>query len=117
MAALTVQNTGLGSDSLTPSFVAANAGGDTFVNGDGRVILVVKNGGGSPITVTPDIPNELRGGIEITNPPTSVPAGSEEWIGPFDPSLFNQAAGTGVSVAYSDVTTVTVAAIRLQKLF
>jgi hypothetical protein len=116
MAALTVENTGLGSSSLTPTFVSAAGGGDTFLN-DGRTMFYCKNAGGSPITVTVDTPNTLRGGIAIENPVTTVPAGSEEVIGPFDPAIFNQAAGTGVSITYSDVTSVTVAAIRLQKLF
>lgn len=116
MAALTVENTGLGSSSLTPTFVAAAGGGDTFVN-DGRSMLYVKNGDASPITVTITTPLTLRGGIAVDDPVTTVPATSEEIIGPFDPTLFNAAGGAGVSVAYSAVTTVTVAVIRLQKLF
>lgn len=116
MAALTVQSTGIGSNSLTPTFAAAAGGGDTFVN-DGRVLFYIKNGDASPMTVTFATPLALRGGIAIDDPQTTVPATSEEVIGPFDPTVFNQAAGTGVSVTYSAVTSVTVAVIRLQKLF
>ncbi len=116
MAALTVEDTGVGANSLTPTFVAAAGGGDTFVN-DGRIMLYVKNGDASPITVTITTPTTLRGGIAVEDPPTTVPATSEEIIGPFDPTLFNATGGTGVAVAYSAVTSVTVAVIRLQKLF
>ena len=116
MAALTVEDTGIGSNSLTPTFVAAGAGGVTFVN-DGRIMLYVKNGDASPITVTITTPYALRGGIAVDDPETTVPATDEEIIGPFDPTLFNAADGTGVEVNYSAVTTVTVAVIRLQKLF
>lgn len=116
MTALTVEDTGVGANSLTPTFVAATAAGDTFVN-DGRVMLYVKNGDVSPITVTVVTPVSLRGGIGVEDPPTTVPATDEEIIGPFDPSLFNAADGTGVLVTYSADTSVTVAVIRLQKLF
>lgn len=117
MAALTVQNTGLGTSALEPTYAAASAGGDTFVNGDGRVILHVKNGSGASIDVTITTPYSLRGGIAVDDPVTAVPAGEDRMIGPFDPAVFNAAAGTGVSVSYSAATSVTVAAIRLQRLF
>lgn len=116
MAALTVESTGVGANSLTPTFVAAGAGGDTFLN-DGRTVLYVKNGDASPITVTITTPLSLRGGIGVEDPPTTVPATDEEIIGPFDPTIFNAPAGTGVEVNYSAVASVTVAVIRLQKLF
>ncbi len=116
MAALTVENTGVGGNSLTPTFVAAAVGGDTFVN-DGRSMLYVKNGDVSPMTVTITTPAELRGGIGVEDPPTTVPATSEEIIGPFDPTIFNAPDGSGVAVGYSTDTSVTVAVIRLQKLF
>jgi hypothetical protein len=116
MAALTVENTGIGANSLTPTFVAAAGGGDTFVN-DGRVLLYVKNGDASPITVTIITPLSLRGGIAVDDPETTVPATDEEVIGPFDPTIFNAVDGSGVEANYSAVTSVTVAVIRLQKLF
>ena len=37
---------------LTPAYAAAGAGGDTIDNADGKTYLHVKNGGGSPMTVT-----------------------------------------------------------------
>ncbi len=116
MAALTVEDTGVGANSLTPTFVAAAGGGDTVVN-DGRIMLYIKNGDASPITVTITTPVSLRGGIAVDDPVTTVPATDEEIIGPFDPTLFNAADGTGVAIAYSAVTSVTIAVIRLQKLF
>jgi hypothetical protein len=116
MAALTVENTGIGSNSLTPTFVSANIGGDTFVN-DGRVLLYVKNGDASPMVVTITTPLSLRGGIAVDDPETTVPATDEEVLGPFDPTIFNAPDGSGVAVEYSADTSVTVAVIRLQKLF
>lgn len=95
--------------------VAAAGGGDSFAN-DGYTCLYVKNGGGAPITVTIDSPGAVSppsaktfdADIDIT-----VAAGAEKIIGPFlDKARFNDANGR-VAVAYSGVTTVTVAAIRL----
>jgi len=105
MAQLTVQvivKTG-----LNPSFVAANAGGDTFKSEE-KTFLVVKNGGGSPITVTIDSKVNCNQGFDH-NLEVSVPAAEERWIGIFERSRFT---GT-VEVTYSGVTTVTVGAIRL----
>jgi hypothetical protein len=116
MAALTVEDTGLGSNSLTPTFVSVDIGGDTFVN-DGRVLIYIKNGDASPITVTITTPLSLRGGIAVDDPETTVPATDEEVLGPFDPTIFNAADGSGVEVNYSADTSVTIAVIRLQKLF
>lgn len=49
MAVLTVQQVNL--DGISPTFVAADAGGDEFVN-SGKAVLHVKNDGTNSITVT-----------------------------------------------------------------
>lgn len=108
MAALTVQEISL-TTSLTPSFVSADAGGDTFVN-NGRTFLYIKNGGGSPITATVDSLVLCSQGFDH-NIDIVVPAGSEEMCGPFNESRFNTVSSA--SISYSDVTSVTIAAIAL----
>jgi len=85
------------------AFVAANAGGDTIASGienanhvlDG-VYLLVNNGGASPITVTLD-------GVEYTVPDAEIHA---------LPANRGVYPGSVLAVAYSAVTTVTVAAFR-----
>lgn len=97
MAAITVRE--LNSDI---TFVAANAGGDTIVSGinnaghvlDGVFLLV--NNGGASITVT-------VGGIGYT-----VGAGDIQAL-PANKGVY---PGTVLTVTYSSVTTVTVAAFR-----
>ena len=77
---------------LVPTFVAAAAGGDAFQNSTGRAILYVKNGGGSPITVTANsqrLSNYAKDNDEVA----TVPAGGEAVIGPFNPFRFNNADG------------------------
>lgn len=96
---------------VTLATAAAAAGGDQIVNPNGNVILYVKNAGGSSINVTIDAA-ATQGGLSLVDPVVAVAAGAERLIGPFDPRLFNDSSGY-VSVAYSAVTSVTVAAIQV----
>lgn len=102
MAQLTVQKTNL--TGLDPTFVAAAAGGDTFEN-DGQTLFHAKNGSAAAITVTVDSIRPCNYGFDH-NAVVSVPAGGERIIGPFDRNRF----GTTVTVTYSAVTSLTVAA-------
>lgn len=107
MALLTVQQIDL--DGLTPAFVAAAAGGDTFAN-NGRSYVHVKNGGAGAITVTVDSVSNCNQGFDH-NAGGSVAAGAEGLFGPFPSARFNTAGE--VSVTYSGVTTVTVGAFSI----
>lgn len=107
MAALTVYQPGLSGVAVT--FVAASAGGDTFVN-DGAVALVVKNGSAGALSVVVNSSQPCDQGFDhdVT---VSVPAGEERTIGPFNTYRF----GTTVSVTYpGGVTSLTVAAVKVR---
>jgi hypothetical protein len=108
VADLTVQTISL--PGLSPAFAAAAVGGDAFPN-SGREYLHVKNGGGSEVTVTVDSQAACNQGYDH-NAVVAVPASEERLIGPFPKARFND-ANDKVQVAYSDVTSVTVAAVRL----
>lgn len=104
MASLTVLKTGLaGAD---PTYVAADVAGDTFAN-DGNTLFHVKNGSGGPLVVTVAAASPCNHGFEH-DVVVSVPATDERIIGPFPVQRF----GRTVSVTYSGVTTLTVAAIQ-----
>lgn len=113
MAVLAVVQPTLASQLL--GAVAAAGGGDSFAN-DGYTVLYVKNGGGSPITVTIDAPGGVSPeAAQAFNPDVqfTVAAGAERLIGPFvDKTRFNDANGR-VGVTYSGVTSVTVSPIRV----
>lgn len=95
---------------VTLSFSAATAtDGNNFAN-DGDVLLYVKNGGASPITVTVQTPAKIEG-VDVAELTVSVSNASEKIIGPFPTSIFNQSDGT-VYVDFSAVTSVTIAAFR-----
>jgi hypothetical protein len=108
VAVLTVQQiTGSG---LAPAFSAASGGGDEVPCGE-TTFLVVKNGGGSPITVTVDSAKPCNYGADH-DLSVAVPAGAERWIGPLPGPRFANASGRA-QVTYSAVTSVTVGAFRV----
>lgn len=108
MATLTVQNTSLAG--ITPSWVAAAAGGDEFAN-TGDCYFEIKNAG-SEMTVTVETPAKIEG-IDIAEITVTVPATTGvKRIGDFDPAIFNQSTGR-IAVTYSSVTSVTVGAFKL----
>lgn len=76
-------------------------GGDSLVN-NGRTILILRERAGAGTTVvTADTPG-LIDGLAVQNPTVTVPSGGATFaqMGPFDPSLFNTAAGI-VALTYS----------------
>jgi hypothetical protein len=93
----------------TPTYAAAALTGDTFSAGP-STYLHVKNGSGSSVTVTVTTPGQFNG-LTVGPYTMAVPATSEKLFGPFPPGVFT-ADGSTVDVAYSAVTTVTVAALQ-----
>lgn len=108
MALLTVAQ--ISRAGLTKSLAAAAGGGDTFSN-DGRTYFHILNGGGGSVTVT-FVTTSVVDGNAVADTAVVVGAGAEMMIGPFPPATYNNDSGL-VSVTYSGVTSVTVAAIRL----
>ncbi|GAY07506.1 hypothetical protein [Pseudonocardia sp. N23] len=90
---------------------AADVAGETFKAGD-RIALWVKNGSGSPITVTTVVPGNGKYGQANPDVPVVIPAGTEQAVGPFPADLIDPADGL-VHVTYSSVTTVTRRLVRL----
>lgn len=103
MALLTYQQPTLAGTTIT--YAAAAGGGDTL-GYTPTGVLRVKNGGGSPITVTVVTPGNTKYGQADPDIPVSVAAAGEKAIGPFPAEL---AVDGIVSVTYSGVTSVTVA--------
>jgi hypothetical protein len=109
MAALTLQTISIAG--VTPTYATAASGGDTFVN-NGRTFLVVKNGHATLTrTITIDSLTNCNQGFDH-NLTITAPAVSEIWIGPFEPSRFNNSSGA-VSATYSTEANLTVAAITI----
>jgi hypothetical protein len=91
------------------TYAAAAGGGDTFRPADDRALLLVVNGGGSPITVT--IPSFASvSGLVTPARTVSVPAGATRAI-PLLKRLYANPANGLIDIGYSGVTSVTVAVI------
>lgn len=103
MAALLTQAIGL--PSLLPTFTAAAAGGDTATAGS-DTFLVVKNGGGSSINVTLDVPGLDDFGNANPDLVVAVVNATERYI-PLRHAKLVQSNGQ-VNITYSAVTSVTV---------
>jgi hypothetical protein len=111
------------------TYQAASGAGDATPCFSG-LFLHYRNGGGASITVTINVPpaNNYLQAVAIASPVVTIPAGSERMIGPIDRRTFADPlivsninypgptlTGTLASISYSGVTSVTVAAIRLQQ--
>ena len=114
MATLTTQVINRAGTIVTP--VAATGGGDAMSCGSGMMLEVV-NGGGSPITVTINVPasRTYEPNVAITSPAVSVTNGTTKWFGPIDAATFVDPVTGLVSITYSGVTSVTVAAVQLSQ--
>lgn len=107
--ALTVQQ--IARSGLAPSYTAANAAGHSVQN-NGRVFLHVKNAGGSICNVTIETPGTVDG-LAVADRTVAVAATTgDAMIGPFPENVYDQADGT-INVDFDQVTSVTVAALRL----
>lgn len=107
MSVRTVQS--IDQDGLTPAFSAASGGGDKIPWGE-SVFAVVKNGGGSPITVTVVSPG-TESNLPIGDQAITVGAGAEAWIHLGAPVFRN--AQRQVDLTYSGVTSVTLGAFQV----
>jgi hypothetical protein len=107
MATLTVQNSLI--TGLQPTYVAV-ASSDVFQN-DGRTVIYVKNGGGSPDTVGIDSQVACNQGFDHDGG-GSVTNATEKVFGPFETTRFNNSNGQ-VTVTHSFLTSVTCAVLRL----
>lgn len=95
------------------TLAAANADGHAVLN-NGATFLIVKNAGGSGITVTVQTPRTIDG-LAVAEYTISVGDGETKAFGPFPKDTFNQPGPDAgkVYVDYSAVTSVTVGAFRL----
>ncbi|HEY0882253.1 MAG TPA: hypothetical protein VGD87_12010, partial [Archangium sp.] len=93
--------------------VAANGGGDSFPN-YGQEVVVIKNGGGSSITLTVTTPATVDG-LAVADRTAVIAAGETRMVGPFPPGWYNdnQQPGGSVALGYSGVTSVTVAVVKV----
>ena len=108
MATLAIQPIAATGTALT--FADATSGGDKCHVGD-RLFLLVKNGSGSSITVTLTT-TAKESDFDVADNAVAVAAGAQTAIGPIERELYADSDGL-CGIAYSAVTTVTVASVSL----
>lgn len=109
MAALTLRQA-VYSGLDTESVYQAAAADQTVVN-DGKTFLHVKNGSGSPITLTL-VTDGTANGHPIDDTVITVGATTgEQLVGPLPMNLYN-VTSTSISLTWSSTTTVTVLAFK-----
>lgn len=97
---------------LASAYTAAAGGGDKLTP-DGSTFLHVKNGGGSPITVTIVTPRDVIPNVATADVAVSVPNAGERMIGPFPAEHFASTTDGMADITYSGVTSVTVGAFKV----
>jgi hypothetical protein len=107
MAALSAQSVPVAG--AAPSFASAAAGGDTAPVGS-DLVLCVRNGGASAVTVTVVTPGQFNG-LDIADASISVAAGASAFV-PMT-AVYRDPISNRASVTYSAVTSVTVAVLQL----
>jgi len=95
---------------ITPTFAAAAGGGDKCLPGEGTY-LHVKNGGGSPVTVTLVTPATVDT-LAVADRAVVVANGAEALIAVPD-TLYRNPTGGLADITYSGVTSVTVGVFRI----
>jgi len=101
-----------GNDITTPPTAALST--MTMAN-DGRTVLRVKTGATTAnLTITPTakIQDGSAAGLSPASPVVALAANKDYLIGPFPPSVYNDANGE-VGLAFSAVTSITVQALRV----
>lgn len=98
------------------TFTSAAGGGDVFPN-DGKTVLVIFNddSSASEVTITAQDTTAFApgfGAVTKASVTQDVEATSVDVMGPFPTSAFNNASGQ-VAVTYEGVTSMTVAAVRV----
>lgn len=107
MAHLTPQQVTLGG--LQPAWAEASAGGDTAPVGT-HLLLLVRNDGTGPVTVTIATPATV-GGLAVGEATQTVPVGGHAVV-PLR-SVYRDPATGRASIAYSDATAAEVAVVQI----
>lgn len=91
------------------AFAAAAEAGDKFLNTSGTALLIVRNAGASPATLT-IASTQTISGLALPNRAIVVGAGATHVLGPFPGTVHNDPEGF-VNLTYSDHEDITIAVV------
>jgi hypothetical protein len=99
MATLSVQT--ITRSGIVPSLAAVSAAGDVFPN-DGRTFIWITNDHGSASRTLTIVTQGTVDGLSVADRTVDITAANDrKLIGPFDPTVYNNASGQ-VALTYSD---------------
>lgn len=104
MAEITVNDIGLNTTEM--ALVAASAGGDTFKNTKGNVILILENSSASPVDATVVAQTPCNHGT-LHDEVITVPANGSVVVADIEKARFNDEDGM-VNLTYVDETAISV---------
>lgn len=98
---------------LVAAYSPAMVEGHTFEN-NGRAILHIRNDGLSPVNVT-ILSGYVKSGLKLADRVIAVAADTSIFVGPFDPTVYNQSDGGAgqVYIDYSSVEGVSIAVLLM----
>jgi hypothetical protein len=99
------------SDRAGVTLPASSAVTQQSFDNSGQELIVIKNGGAGPITVTIDIPFVVDGQA-VEDRTVTIAAGATKVIGPFNRATYNQTDGT-VHLDLSDTASVTIGVVQM----
>lgn len=113
MARISLARQLLSDSGLTAVYAPAAVGGHQIEN-NGKVILHVRNGSAADVQITIRS-GYMRHGLKLADRVITVADGGAAFIGPFDPTTYNQTDGGAgqVYVDYSGAEDVTIAALLI----
>lgn len=106
--ALTVQT--IVQAGITPTFVAANTDGHSFVNNGNTFVEIINNHTSATMTATLIHPGTIDG-LAVADLPVSIAGGSTKRLGPFS-ARFNQPGTNDVNIDVS-TTDASIGAFRI----
>lgn len=113
MARVSLARQQLADTGLLAAYSPAAAEGHSIEN-NGKVILHIKNDSEADITVT-ILSGYVRAGLKLADRIVTVPAGKSMFIGPLDPTIYNQSDSMAgqVAIDYSAIEGVSIAALLM----
>lgn len=112
MARVSIARQQVSDAGLVPAYSPAVADGHQVENSTGKVILHIRSNGVTDVTITIRSGYAV-GGLKLQDRVVTVPAGASAFIGPFDPTIYNQPGTSQVWWDYSAVEGVDVAALLI----
>jgi hypothetical protein len=94
-----------------------NAAGKSYIPNDGKTLVVIKNGNGSPVTATvktkkSSLSKEGYGTVALSDETITVPSATTTIAGPFPVARWNTVSST-VEISMSTVAGVSMTSLRM----